>query len=998
MRTVRWLVVFALTCGLLAAALPALAQGGGGRSDITGTVFDQGKAILPGVTITATNEATGQVRTTVTSGDGRFAIPTVLPGTYMIKAELSGFQPTTQQGLVVAVGQEVKLTLTMQLAGVAEAVTVTAEAPLVEATSDKIGANFSSQEIDSLPSNNRSQFSLMQTVPGLVPALQPGSFEGGQFSANGQATTNNLFLVDGQFDNDSRLGGSQGTQARITLDSMAEYQVQTHQYGAEYGGSTGVVVNTVSKSGSNTLSGRVFEYYQNNHLQATDYFLKQAGEKNPPSGSNVLGGNLGGALIKNKLFFFGNLEYDSEHQAANLNFPADAAPLAVPYSTTTNFTGPNHYMRFDYQISNANQFKFSWLRERILTVRDSIEVDNAIPDAARHENDAGDMVYSWALTSLINSRTTNEVRVGHVRESLLQGPQALFDKTGSTSAFFDRSWNFVGFHGREPFDVGSQNTHPDYIAGPRNTYAANYIRDITFDDTLTRIVSGWHGEHNFKAGASWSRNGALPAETAANFIGLYTFPTNVPFNAADPRTYPFRFGISMGQFQFSEIDHRLGSYIQDKWEMTKKLTLNVGVRYDWQKAIPKTKDALGPRVGIAYDATGDGKTLVRGGFGKVYQYQQLAILTTLAQRSVIAPTLAYDTAQVVSPAQTGTFPVKAGDANATACLNPVGSSTVGEAVMSPACKAFLNTLRGQVLAGGVINTTTTGPIVDGDRRMAYTWAFSMGVKREILHDMAVSVDYVGNRGRNNTAVIDINEGPAVNGRVTRLGVAAFDPSGTLVTGAARNATFVQFNQEQTLPSLNSDFNSLELGLEKRYSNRWSGRVSYTFAKCNDVAAIVVDSNPRLDYGRCARDNRHAFASSANVQVWRGLGAGMVFRAYSGYPINETTGVDSNGDGTSNDRPIKGVDDLTKPIRSPLDSRGVAIRNGLQGEKKVILDGRAQYLWKIDRYQAGIFLEIYNLTNHVNFGDPTGARNSSNFMIPTVTDDPRTAQLGFRLLF
>ena len=400
---VGWLV----TCSILGAAAPALAQGGGGRSDISGTVYDQGKAILPGATITVINEATGQVRTTVTAGDGRFIIPTLLPGTYTIKAELQGFQPITQNGVTVAVGQELTLALTLQLSGLTEAVTVTAEAPVVEVTSDKIGANFSQTEIDSLPSNNRSQFSLMQTVPGLVPALQPGSFEGGQFSANGQATANNLFLVDGQFDNDSRLGGSQGTQARITLDSMAEYQVQTHQYGAEYGGSTGVVVNTVSKSGSNSLSGRIFEYFQSNKLMATDYFLKQAGEENPPSGSNVLGGNLGGSLIKNKLFFFGNLEYDSEHEAANLNFPADAAPLAVPYSTTTNFTGPNHYMRFDYQINNANQFKFSWLRERILTVRDSIEVDKAIPDAARHENDAGDMVYSWALTSLVNNRTEN---------------------------------------------------------------------------------------------------------------------------------------------------------------------------------------------------------------------------------------------------------------------------------------------------------------------------------------------------------------------------------------------------------------------------------------------------------------------------------------------------------------------------------------------------------------------------------------------------------------
>ena len=658
-------------------------------------------------------------------------------------------------------------------------------------------------------------------------------------------------------------------------------------------------------------------------------------------------------------------------------------------------------------MNTNHQIRFSWLRERILTVRDTIEDDKAILDAARNENDAGDMVYSFALTSILNNRTTNEFRLGHVRESLLQGPKVLFGNTGSESAFFDRSWNFIGFHGLEPFDIGSQNTHPDYLAGPRNTYAANYIRDITVDDAVTRIMSGWGGEHSFKAGMSFSRNGALPAATAANFIGTYTFPGNTPFNAADKKTYPYRFAVTMGQFEFREIDHRVGGYVQDKFEVGKRLTLNLGVRYDWQKAVP-IKNAIGPRIGVAYDATGNGKTLIRGGVGKVYQYQQLAILTTLAQRAIIAPTLAYDTGQVADPRTSGALPVKAGDANATACLQPVNSSTPGEAVLSPACRSFLVGLRSQVLAGGFINTATTGPIVDGDRRMAYTWAFSAGVKRELGSNMAVSADYVGNRGRDNTAVIDINEGPInpATGRVTRLGVNVFDPTGALVplsNTAARNATFVQFNQEETLPSLNTDFNSLELGLEKRYSSRWSGRVSYTLARCRDVTAplaiVATDTNPRLDYGRCDRDNRHAFATSANVDVWKGLGAGMVFRAYSGYPINETTGTDTNGDGTStNDRPTSGRDDATRPILSPLDSRGVAIRNGLNGERKVILDGRAQYVWRIQRYQVGLFLEIYNLTNHVNFGNPLGTRNSSNFLIPTVTDDPRTAQLGFRLIF
>jgi outer membrane receptor for ferrienterochelin and colicin len=981
----------------LAMASPAFAQGG--TSEINGTVVDSAKAVLPGVTVTATNQNTGLERAVVTGGEGRFTIPTLPPGTYSIKAELPGFQVMVMNGLVVNVGQELTVNLTLQVAGIAESVTVTGASPIVETTSSRIGTNITSSEIDGLPSANRSQFSLMQTIPGLVPVLQIGSFEGGQFAANGQATTNNLFLVDGQNDNDSRRGGSQGTQARVSLDSMAEYQVQTHMYAAEYGGSTGVVVNSVTKSGTNKLSGRLFEYYQSNELQATNYFLKLAGEENPESGSNVYGGSLGGPIVRNKLFFFANYEGTRNKQAANLNFPAAAAPLAVSYSTTTFFHGPNTFARFDYHLNANHQLSFRWTREAIITERDSIEGDLAILRAARHENDSGDQVFSAAWTSVLNNRTTNELKLGHVRENLLQGPGQLFDE----------DWKFIGFARIDPFDVGSRNTHPDYNAGVWNSYAQDLIRDVTIDDTLTWIKSGWGGDHTFKVGAAFSRNGALPQGTATNFTGQFMFPTDAPFNVANPATYPWRFGISMGQFDFEQIDRRASGFFQDKWQVNNRLTLNLGVRYDWQKITENTKDAIGPRAGVAYDLTGDGKTVVRGGFGKVYQYQQLAVLQALLQRKVIAPTFAYDTAQVTSPAVTGTFPVGA-NANATACLNPVAGPNPGEAVISPACRAFLLTQRAAVLAGGVVNNTTTGPLVDGDRHMAYTWAFSVGVKRELMRDMAVSIDYVGNRGRDNTAVIDINEGPVnpATGRVTRLGVNVFDPNGELVPAAARGTMFNQFNQNQTKElgsALDTTFNSLEIGLEKRHSNRWSGRVSYTLAHCYDVGSIIVDSNPRLDYGRCDRDNVHAFATSANIDIGKGFGGGIVFRAYSGYPINETVGSDVNGDGTNNDRPMKGVNDtaalpsgLPGTIVSPVDSRGVAIRNGIDGEEKIILDGRLQYIRKISRYQAGLFLEVYNLLNRANFGNPTGARNSVNFLKTIAADSPRTAQLGVRVTF
>jgi hypothetical protein len=975
--------------GLLAN--PVFAQGG--RTEITGTVVDQGKAVLPGVTITVMNEATGLERTTVTSGDGRFVIPTLVPGTYTLKAELQGFQTLTQTGLILAVGQEVSLNLTLSVAGLAETVTVTGESPLVEVTSSKIGSNISNTEIDGLPSQGRNQLSLMQLVPGLTPALNPGSFEGGQYNANGQATTANLFLVDGAYDNDDRRGGSQGTQARVSLDTMAEYQVLTHHYSAEYGGSSGVVVNAVTRSGANRFAGRAFYYYQNDDLNATNYFLKQEGEENPESGSKVWGGSAGGPIVQNKAFWFANAERTNISEAANLNFPADAAPLAVSYSDTTDFTGWNTFVRGDYQLTRNNHLSFRWVREAVLTENDELEGNNSTPENATFENDSGDQVFSFAATSILGSRATNEFRIGHVRENLLQGPRI----------FFDDSWNFIGLDGREQFDLGSMNTHPDYNAGNRNNYQEDLIRSIAVEDAFTYFKPGWHGDHTFKFGWAWSRNAALPQGTAADLVGRFDFPTNTAFDPANARTYPWRFRVRLGEIEFTQKDWRTNFYVQDKWQLGRQVTLNLGLRYDYQDLTPLTQDAFSPRLGIAYDLRGDSRTLLRGGFGKYHQLHQLNVRATLLTAAVIGPAFLFDTGEVASPAVTGVIPNPPFTGSGfngvpTGCLQPTGSG--GLALIGPQCRAFLTQLRNSVLGGGYVNDQ---PTFDGDRRMPYLWAFSIGMKQQIGSDLAVSADYVGNRGRDVVLLVDINEGPpGPDYRITRLGVDVFDPNGELVPPEARSTSFRRVLQYQSRDEFNTDYNAMELALEKRLSNRWSGRVSYTLARARDVGAITYDTRLREDYGRTNFDNRHALAMSANIVAWRGFGTGFVFRYYSGYPINETLGSDTaaggNRDGDANDRPIRDVSDATRPIISPVDGNGRAIRNGIQGEKQILLDGRFHYIWRIQRYEAGLFLEIYNLTNQVNYGNPSGARNNTNFMVRTVAGDPRTVQLGMRVTF
>ncbi len=270
------------------------------------------------------------------------------------------------------------------------------------------------------------------------------------------------------------------------------------------------------------------------------------------------------------------------------------------------------------------------------------------------------------------------------------------------------------------------------------------------------------------------------------------------------------------------MDHRTNWYVQDKWQLNNKLTFNLGLRYDYQHVVPQSKNAFAPRVGVAYDPTGNGKTVIRAGFGRFYEYQLTATKATLLQAAVISPAFTFDTGEDES-SEEGVIPEDP-------CLQP--GNNAGRAIISGPCRAELSEVRDQVAAGGFVNSE---PTLDGNRRLGYLWGFSAGVKHQLMSDLALSVDYVGNRSRNQTALVDINEPrPLPDGTVGRPGVDVFDPTGELIPASARDTRFQRVLQFQTLDALNGDFDSLEVAAEKRYSRRWSGRLAYTLARAHDV--------------------------------------------------------------------------------------------------------------------------------------------------------------------
>ena len=966
-------------CAFL-TAVPLTAQQ---QASISGKLLDPDGLVLPGATVTVSEQNTGFSRNVVTAETGAYTVPNLTPGTYTVTVEMPGFGTLKRTDVLLTAGSEMVLDLKMQVGGVQEQVTVTGQSPLVERTSNKIGGTLSRKEIEDVPSNFRNFTALTQLIPGMTPNPAASTFEGGQVVANGTPSQQNVYLIDGMYNNDDRLGGSQGTQVRVVLDNIEEYQVLSNQFSAEYGGGAGAIINMVTRGGTNNYNGRAYTYFRDDKFNARGHFLPPTAEK-PQERTLQSGFGLGGPIIRDRAHFYFTVEKDNEDIAGQKRFPAAAAPLAKDMIGAFEVRAMNYFGRGDLQLNEKNFLNVRWVLETAPTRGEGFNTNDQTLDAQTWESD-WDHLISGSYTTVVGDRGSNVIRLGRIGEELATGAQA----------FFDDDVNFIGFAGRDPFSIGQSNDHASYVTGKGGQMVRTRIRTYVLDDSYSYFVpSLWGGEHTFKMGGGISYNQMPPRTTVDS--GIFQFRGDAPYNPADPTTHPFQFDVIVGPagvdgYDVFSRDRRYYFFLEDKYRVSNNLTLNLGLRYDNQRQTPDANLAFAPRAGFAWDVTGSGLTVVRGGVGKFFAYPPVVLDLTLQQNNVLTK---FPTITITSANDPGGVILRP-DVTTDSEGNP------GVAALSPAGQAALNALRDQIVAGSSFNRN---PWVDSDnRKLPYTVSWSLGVTHQIRGNSAVSVDYVANASRDQLGVIDINE--PVN-RV-RPGVNVFDPTGELIPAAARNTPFARVLQVQTSPLFDGDYKSLQLSYNKRMSNRWSGRVAYTLQQSHyvgignpDARRVWLDNDPRADYGRFVSDRPQVLAASATVNPWRALNIATVVSAISGAAINETVGSDINGDADNNDRPVRGINDLLIPIRSEVDGAGRAVINGLDGPGSFLVDMSFRYSLPL---RAGfdsldLFYDIFNVFNRENLVAPTGNRSSANFMIPTAAQFARQMQFGIRVRF
>ncbi|MGE3509339.1 MAG: TonB-dependent receptor [Vicinamibacterales bacterium] len=989
----RGLVMF-----MAALVVPAVAFSQA-TSSITGRVVDADGAVLPGVAVTVTNTATGVPRDTFTNAEGLFNVQALNPGTYNVRAELTGFAPQVRENVQVLTGATMNVELKLGLANVQETVTVSGSAPLVEATQSSIASSIRQQEVVALPMINRSMAALIALLPGAREVAGTVSAKGASgtwVSVGGGGGQNVTMFVDGIDNKEDHCGGA---AMSYSLEGIQEFQVFKSGARAEYGRGTASIV-VATKSGANSLFGSGFGYFRNQDMVATDYFSKpeNGGIGEPPFKRYQVGGSLGGPLIKDKAFFFGALErigQDIELPRASRILQEHRLLESDPYLNALNVG-----VRSSGSLPQP-------ARELLSQAKINYNLSQGHSLFARYNGQYG---------YLDNSFGTNGSAMLAYADRLERNQQKLYNVSGGWTWILSPrvvnqvtaqwlSWTHDNEYPACPLPNNDcliqKIVFPSVSAGPAS--GGGFPNWFNFVDKaqIRNDTSIQAGRHAWKFGVDYARlpkNGGIYGPGSPGTITFFADPSAILSNAGGLFPQGFatpgivrsitRSGEPIGNYD-SYNNWTFSGYIQDDFRISSKLTINAGLRYDvyqhmnqgdglWEanrtyqtlKAIgspygvlPKTDtNNWGPRIGFAWDMKGDGQRVMRGSYGRYF---------------LMGIKNAYYTAAIQ-------------DKPELYVLQTVANSAIGVGALAnfrygidplPAKPTGVTDLP----RGG----NNVGYWYDPNLEDFQTDQYAIGYSHVLAQDTVFSFDYLHLEGNKGWRALNINPllpdpanpaGPRVRPLAADLARVYGDPRRLGITNILSSVN-------------NSDYDELIWNIEKRFSATTAVRASYVLAWARGMGGQSDGSTRRgspapqvpsatggdiyapWERGYTPYDERHRVTVSGVLPLPWSFQVSPSLVMASARPYDQNRIQNPSGDGSLR---ILDTDGNPLPINS---ARGLPLINA---------NARITRVFQLPATNRKLetFLELYNITNRANFGNSYG----SNQFAPATFNQP-TGYIG-----
>jgi hypothetical protein len=945
---------------LILLLIPAALLAQTGSSSLGGRVSDESGGSLPGVTMTATNAATGFSRSVVTGSDGSYRFQSLPVGTYSVTADLNGFASVTTRNVELNVSQERELNVTLRPASVKEQITVTASSPLVE-TTPATSTVISQTQMENLPLNGRQFANLGSLAPGTTLSVNSDPTKPGQLTIalNGGSGRNVNFLVDGGDNTDDTIGGA---LQNFNIEAVQEFNIQTQQYKAEFGRTTGGVLTVVTKTGTNTFEGSAYEFYRDRSLNEETTTEKQSGSGKGPYKRNQYGASVGGPIIRDRAHFF----VTAERTERPTSYVVDTGGI---------------YPEFDGKAF-PTPFK-----DDLLTAKASADINARQFLQVRYGMQRNSDKYGASPVILPSALGT----IANKYHSILAG------HTWQISSDKLNEFLIQDTHFKNLISADSQDPAIIYPSGVSIGQSINAPQSTTqvkrqFKDDFSWSQTFGSMRHDFKVGANYIDEPILAGDFSTGLTGQYLL-------TEDHQGAPVKeITVNGGFLGQSTPIKQYNYYGQDDISVNRKLTLNVGLRYDfwkgfdldqhnnpiWQALSTQTKyndyylqpfkgggggklkndtNNWGPRLGFTYDLKADSKNIIRGGYGRYYDFP-------------------YTNATILFPASA----VQSNYGVIYHLADPNGIKNANGTFFQP----------GQPLppAGNLGGGSVPPPneVANPSIATPYSDQFSVGYSWQVNPWLGLNVD---------GSHIQYKDIPY------RFRANPTDPA----TGKARFPQFGSFRM--WMGDGSAKYNGLNIGGHARLGDRFELQGFYTLSHAtgNILAGAdefrITDAGHQPDlrtvrdqsidptnpvcgacFGPLNTDARHRVTVSGLYRAPLGFNVSGILRYHSATPYTDWTGKDVNGDGYAFDL-----------------APGVSHVNTLRGASFSQMDVRVGKAFKFfGNYGVELIGEVFNLFNSKNEVAFVGNRSSAAYGTPSAfAGDPgqgeqRLAQLGLRVTF